>query len=80
MSPLSLRTQRLRGQMASVRNYSPQVADSVVAIQADDTDFVRAGEELVQLDSADARIALHSPEAKLAQFFAAHTPRPWAGC
>ncbi len=45
----------------------PQVAGTVVAIMADDTQFVRAGEELVKLDPADARVALQRGEAQLAQ-------------
>ena len=40
---------------------------TVVAIGADDTDFVRAGQMLVKLDPADARVALEQAEAQLAQ-------------
>ncbi|HET8711159.1 MAG TPA: HlyD family efflux transporter periplasmic adaptor subunit [Spongiibacteraceae bacterium] len=46
---------------------TPQVAGTVVAIKADDTDFVRAGDALVQLDKADAKVALDQAEAVLAQ-------------
>ena len=38
-----------------------------MAIGAEDTDFVRAGQVLVTLDSADARVALEQAEAQLAQ-------------
>jgi membrane fusion protein (multidrug efflux system) len=46
---------------------TPQVAGTVVAIKADDTDFVRAGDNLVLLDKADAKVALDQAEASLAQ-------------
>jgi membrane fusion protein (multidrug efflux system) len=46
---------------------TPQVSGTVVAIQADDTDVVRAGQPLVKLDTADARVALEQAEAQLAQ-------------
>ena len=46
---------------------TPQVAGTVVAINADDTDMVRPGQTLVQLDAADARVALEQAEAQLAQ-------------
>jgi membrane fusion protein (multidrug efflux system) len=39
----------------------------VTRILASDTDFVKAGEPLVQLDSADARVALDQAQAALAQ-------------
>ena len=45
----------------------PQVTGTVVAIRADDTDQVRAGQELVVLDKADAEVALEQAEAQLAQ-------------
>jgi membrane fusion protein (multidrug efflux system) len=38
-----------------------------MAILADDTDFVKAGQPLVQLDPADAKVALDQSEANLAQ-------------
>jgi membrane fusion protein (multidrug efflux system) len=40
---------------------------TVTAILADDTDFVKAGQALVQLDPADAKVALDQAEANLAQ-------------
>jgi membrane fusion protein (multidrug efflux system) len=46
---------------------TPQVAGTVVAVLADDTDLVPAGQPLVKLDAADARIALEQAEAQLAQ-------------
>ncbi len=46
---------------------TPQVGGTVVAIQADDTDFVKAGQVLVKLDAADANVALAQAEAQLAQ-------------
>ena len=44
-----------------------QVAGSVIAILADDTDRVQAGQPLVRLDPADARVALDRAEAQLAE-------------
>jgi membrane fusion protein (multidrug efflux system) len=52
---------------ANVVQLTPQVAGTVVAIEADDTDFVKAGQPLVRLDPADARVALDQAEAQLAQ-------------
>jgi membrane fusion protein (multidrug efflux system) len=46
---------------------TPQVAGTVVAIGADDTDRVEAGQTLVRLDPADASVALAQAEAQLAQ-------------
>ena len=37
---------------------TPQVGGTVLAIHADDTDFVKAGQPLVRLDPADAQVAL----------------------
>ncbi len=51
----------------NVVQITPQVGGTVVAIGADDTDFVRAGQVLVKLDAADARVALEQAEAQLAQ-------------
>ncbi|TPG07321.1 HlyD family efflux transporter periplasmic adaptor subunit [Rhodanobacter glycinis] len=44
-----------------------QVTGVVTAIGADDTDYVRAGSELVKLDDTDARLALSRAEAQLAR-------------
>jgi len=51
----------------NVIQITPQIAGTVMAIGADDTDFVKAGQPLVQLDPADARVALEQAEAALAQ-------------
>lgn len=51
----------------NVVQVTPQVAGTVIAIKADDTDFVRAGQDLVVLDPSDAQIALDQAEAQLAQ-------------
>ena len=52
---------------ANVVQITPQVGGTVLAIQADDTDMVKAGQLLVKLDEADARVALDQAEAQLAQ-------------
>lgn len=52
---------------ANVVQITPQVAGTVVAIAADDTDKVKAGQVLVKLDQADARVALDQAQAQLAQ-------------
>ncbi|MBW7833539.1 MAG: HlyD family efflux transporter periplasmic adaptor subunit [Simplicispira suum] len=46
---------------------TPQVGGTVVAIGAEDTDHVLAGQLLVRLDPADARVALDQAQAQLAQ-------------
>lgn len=46
---------------------TPQVAGTVTRIAADNTDFVRPGEVLVQLNDVDARLALDRAEASLAR-------------
>ncbi|MBK1681795.1 HlyD family efflux transporter periplasmic adaptor subunit [Rhodocyclus tenuis] len=46
---------------------TPQVGGTVLAIAADDTDYVEAGQALVRLDPADARLALEQAEADLAR-------------
>ena len=51
----------------NVVQITPQVSGTVTAINADDTDFVRAGQVLVKLDPADARVALNQAEAQLGQ-------------
>jgi membrane fusion protein (multidrug efflux system) len=51
----------------NVVQITPQVAGTVVAILADDADRVRAGQALIRLDPADARVALDQAEAQLAQ-------------
>ena len=51
----------------NVVQITPQVGGTVLAIHADDTDFVKAGQPLVKLDPADARVALEQAEAALGQ-------------
>ena len=48
-------------------NVSSQVSGTVVSIDADETDFVQKGQELVRLDDTDARIALQEAEDQLAK-------------
>jgi membrane fusion protein, multidrug efflux system len=48
-------------------NVMPQVSGTVVSIGADETDLVKAGQELVKLDPTDARIALQDAEQQLAR-------------
>jgi membrane fusion protein, multidrug efflux system len=45
---------------------TPQIAGTVIAIGADDTQLVATGQTLVQLDPADARVGLEQAEAHLA--------------
>jgi membrane fusion protein (multidrug efflux system) len=51
----------------NVVQLTPQVGGTVIAINADDTDHVKAGQLLVKLDPADAQVALDQAEAQLAQ-------------
>jgi membrane fusion protein (multidrug efflux system) len=51
----------------NVIQITPQIGGTVMSIFADDTDLVKAGQPLVQLDPADARVALDQAEAALAQ-------------
>jgi membrane fusion protein (multidrug efflux system) len=51
----------------NVIQITPQIGGTVTAILADDTDYVKAGQALVQLDPADAKVALQLAEANLAQ-------------
>ena len=46
---------------------TPQIAGTIVSVNADDTDFVTAGQPLVTLDRADADVALAQAQAALAQ-------------
>ncbi|MYN28502.1 MULTISPECIES: HlyD family secretion protein [Duganella] len=46
-------------------NLSSQVTGNVIAIRADETQMVQAGAPLIQLDAADADIALQQADAKL---------------
>jgi len=49
----------------NVVQITPQVSGTVINIAADDTQFVNAGQTLVQLDPADAKIGLEQADAKL---------------
>jgi len=51
----------------NVIQITPQTSGTVTTILAEDTDFVKAGQPLVQLDPADATVALEQAEANLAQ-------------
>ena len=51
----------------NVVQITPQIGGTVQAIYADDTDFVKAGQPLVQLDPADVRVSLDQAESNLAQ-------------
>jgi len=51
----------------NVIQITPQVGGTVMSIHADDTDFVRAGQPLVKLDPADAKVMLEQAEATLGQ-------------
>ena len=51
----------------NVVQITPQVTGTVVAISVDDTDYVPAGQPLIQLDRADAEIAMQRAQAQLAQ-------------
>jgi len=48
-------------------NVSSQISGTVVSIDADETDYVQMGQELVRLDDTDARIALQEAEDQLAK-------------
>jgi membrane fusion protein, multidrug efflux system len=52
---------------APVVQITPQVGGTVLAVLADDTDPVKAGQPLVRLDPADAKLALERAESQLAQ-------------
>ena len=48
-------------------NVSSQISGTVIAIDADETDYVQVGQEVVRLDDTDARIALQQAEDQLAK-------------
>jgi membrane fusion protein (multidrug efflux system) len=48
-------------------NVSSQVSGTVVAIDADETDFVQEGQEVIRLDDTDAKIAVEEAENQLAK-------------
>ncbi|HEV2271457.1 MAG TPA: HlyD family efflux transporter periplasmic adaptor subunit [Steroidobacteraceae bacterium] len=51
----------------NVVQITPQIPGTVVAIGADNTQFVKAGQPLVRLDPADAKVALQESQAQLAR-------------
>jgi membrane fusion protein (multidrug efflux system) len=51
----------------NVVTVTAQVGGMVTAIEADDTDYVKAGTPLVQLDEVDAQLALERAKAQLAK-------------
>jgi len=51
----------------NVVQITPQISGTVVAIAADNTQFVKAGQPLVRLDQADAKVALQEAQARLAR-------------
>jgi membrane fusion protein, multidrug efflux system len=51
----------------NVVQITPQIGGTVLAIYADETDYVKAGQPLVKLDPADVNVALQQAEANLAQ-------------
>jgi membrane fusion protein (multidrug efflux system) len=51
----------------NVVQITPQISGTVVGIKADDTDYVKPGQELLDLDKADGQVALEQAEAQLAQ-------------
>ncbi|WP_206952604.1 HlyD family secretion protein [Trinickia acidisoli] len=51
----------------NVVQITPQVTGTVIAVNADDTQTVKAGDPLVVLDGADAHVSLQQAEANLAQ-------------
>lgn len=52
---------------ANVIQITPQIGGTVISVAADDTDYVQAGQVLVQLDPSDAKTALEQAQANLAQ-------------
>jgi membrane fusion protein, multidrug efflux system len=51
----------------NVVQITPQISGTVVAIGADSTQFVQAGQTVVQLERADSKVALDQAEAQLAR-------------
>ncbi len=52
---------------APVVQVTPQVSGTVLSVLVDDTDLVKAGQPLVKLDPADAKLALERAQSQLAQ-------------
>jgi membrane fusion protein (multidrug efflux system) len=51
----------------NVVQITPLISGTVVGIKADDTNYVKAGQEILDLDKADGQVALEQAEAQLAQ-------------
>src|SRR3569833_2255839 len=51
----------------NVEQITPQISGTAASIAADDTQFVKAGQPLVRLDQADAKVAMDQAEAQLAK-------------
>jgi len=51
----------------NVVQITPQIGGTVIGVNADNTQVVKEGEPVVQIDPADARIALQQAEANLGQ-------------
>ena len=51
----------------NVVEITPRVSGTVISIGADNTQFVKAGQTLVRLDPADAKVQLQEAEAQLAK-------------
>jgi membrane fusion protein (multidrug efflux system) len=51
----------------NVVQITPRISGTVVAIGADNTQFVKAGQTLVRLDAEDAKVTLQESEAQLAK-------------
>jgi membrane fusion protein (multidrug efflux system) len=51
----------------NVVQITPRIAGTVIGIGADNTQFVKAGQALVRLDPADAKVMLQESEAQLAR-------------
>jgi membrane fusion protein, multidrug efflux system len=51
----------------NVVQITPQVVGTVIGVNADDTQIVKAGDPLIVLDPADSKVALDQAEANLAQ-------------
>ena len=51
----------------NVIQVTPQITGTVVAVRADDTDYVQAGQPLVSIDDVDTRLALDQAKATFSQ-------------
>ncbi|MGH8300334.1 MAG: biotin/lipoyl-binding protein, partial [Steroidobacteraceae bacterium] len=51
----------------NVVQITPRISGTVIAIGADNTQFVKAGQTLVRLDPEDAKVTLQESEAQLAK-------------